>query len=96
MAQLLKETHRVQLLLREEERQTRRFALRHHPHPDMRERADALLHIASGKSPHWVAGHALYGARDPDTVYQWLDFYEKGGLCALSHRRHGGPHRRRL
>jgi hypothetical protein len=96
MCQLIKERHRLRLLLSEAERETLQEAVRHHPHPDARERAAALLSIADGHSPHWVARHALLRKRDPDSVYQWLRFYVQGGLAALLHRRHGGAHRRRL
>ena len=45
----------------------------HDKRPYLRERAAALLKIASGLSPHHVARHGLLKPRDPDTVYQWLD-----------------------
>jgi transposase len=41
-----------------------------------RERAAALLKIASGQSPHEVAQQGLLIVRDPDTVYTWLKRYE--------------------
>jgi len=44
--------------------------------PYQRERAAALLKIASGQSPHAVARHGLLVVRDPDTVYTWLARYE--------------------
>ncbi len=96
MCQLIKERHRLRLILSEAERETLQEAVRHHPHPDARERAAALLSIADGHSPYWVARHALLRPRDPDSLYQWLRFYVTGGLSGLLHRRHGGAHRRRL
>jgi hypothetical protein len=96
MCELLKIQHRWVLRLAEAERETLDEAVRHHPHPDARERAAALLAIADGQSPHWVACHALLRRRDPDSLYQWLDFYATAGLAGLLHRRHGGAHRRRL
>ena len=96
MCQLIKERHRLKLDLSEAERITLQEAVRHHPHPDARERCAALLHIAEGRSPHWVARHGLLIERDPDSLYQWLRFYQQGGIAALLSRRHGGPHRRRL
>ena len=38
-----------------------------------------LLKIAAGQSAHKVAKHALLKARDPDTVYAWLDRYAREG-----------------
>lgn len=49
----------------------------------MRERAAALLKIASGRSAHWVSRHGLYRRRKPDTVMAWLNAYQKGGVEAL-------------
>jgi len=59
--------------------------------PYMRERAAALLMIASGRSAHWISQQALYRRRRPDTVIGWLNAYEKGGVAALVHKpRRGG------
>lgn len=96
MCELLKVKQSWVLRLTEAERETLEEAVRHHPHPDARERAAALLSIAEGHSPHWVARHGLLRPRDPDSLYQWLDFYAQQGLAGLLHRRHGGAHRRRL
>ena len=51
----------------------------HDRRPYMRERAAALLKIADGLSPHFVAHFGLLKKRDPDTVYQWLDSYLQTG-----------------
>lgn len=96
MSELLKQRQRWVLRLTEVEQETLEQAVRHHPHPDARERAAALLRIAEGHSPHWVAQHALLRPRDPDSVYQWLRYYISGGIAALFSRRHGGSQRRRL
>jgi hypothetical protein len=96
MSELLKVKQRWVLRLSEAEAQTLHEAVRHHPHPDARERGAALLSIADGHSPHWVAQHALLRERDPDSIYQWMRFYDSQGLAGLLHRRHGGAHRRRL
>lgn len=45
--------------------------------PYLRERAAALLKIADGASPHWVALHGLLKVRKPDTVYAWLADYKR-------------------
>jgi hypothetical protein len=44
----------------------------HDSRPSVRERCAALLKIAQGKAPYWVARHGLLLARQPDTVYGWL------------------------
>jgi hypothetical protein len=68
----------------------------HDPHPQMRERAAALVKIADGMSPHAVARTGLLRPRDPDSVYGWLDTYQTGGLAALRAHLHGGSHRGRF
>jgi hypothetical protein len=40
--------------------------------PYLREKAAALLKIASGQSPRQVALTGLLKPREPDTVYRWL------------------------
>ena len=65
----------------------------HDPRPYVRERCAALLKIADGQSPHAVARHGLLKPRDPDTVYSWLDMYERLGLAGVVHFQHGGAHR---
>ena len=68
----------------------------HHRRPDMRERCAAILKIADGHSPHWVAQHALLKPRDPDSIYSWLSTYQTQGIVGLIGRRHGGRRRRSL
>ena len=63
----------------------------HDPRPDIRERCAALLKIADGQSPHAVARRGLLRERDPDTVYSWLNRYEKEGIEGLLAGRQGGP-----
>lgn len=81
------------LPLSELARQDLRAARDHDPHPSIRERAAALLKIADGQSPHAVARQGLLKPRDPDTVYEWLTWYEKYGITSLAWFRHGGAHR---
>ena len=59
----------------------------------VRERCAAMLKIAGGKAPHWVALHGLLKPRDPDTVYSWLNIYEAEGIAGLQGHRQGGPRR---
>ena len=96
MSELIKEGHRWILRLSEAERLTLQEGARHHPHPQGRERCAALLKVAQGHSPPWVAKHGLLLERDPDSIYQWLRYYEQGGIAALLSRRHGGAQRSRL
>lgn len=49
----------------------------------MRERAAAILKIASGQSARSVALHGLHKRRDPDTVYSWLKGYLSLGVKGL-------------
>jgi len=79
------------LTLNQEQRTELGRILRRDPRPYIRERASALLQIADGRSAHWVAQHGLLRAREPDTVYRWLDAYEQGGVKALVQQ----PRRRR-
>lgn len=66
----------------------------HDPNPQVRERCAAIVKIANGQSAHAVARQGLLKPRDPDTVYGWLDRYEKQGLEGLLSRLHGGQRRR--
>jgi len=67
---------------------------RDHDHrPYVRERCAALLKIAAGQSAHAVARHGLLKPRDPDTVYEWLHWYERLGIRSVWWFQHGGKHR---
>ena len=68
----------------------------HDPRPYVRERCSAILKIAEGHSAHWVAQNGLLKARNPDTVYDWLNIYEAEKLAGLEQHQQGGPRRRRL
>jgi transposase len=81
--QLFKENGRWKLVLSPKEYGLLcRFRARH-PLPYLRERVAALLKIADGKSPHWVARHGLLKPRHPDTVYEWLEHYQRSGVSGL-------------
>jgi len=43
-----------------------------------------------------VSQNGLLKARDPDTVYEWLNAYEAEKLVGLEKHQQGGPRRRRL
>lgn len=82
--------------LTDSQRTTLQEARDHDARPFVRERSAAILKIADGASPHWVARHGLLRPRDPDTVYGWLNRYETMGFVGLLVRQHGGPRRRCL
>src|SRR5688572_22929293 len=66
------------LELTEEERQHLVRIADTDPRAYMREKATALLAIARGRSPHWVATSGLSPLRKahhPETVYTWLNAY---------------------
>ena len=62
----------------------------HHRLPYLRERAAALLLIAAGLTPAYVAKYRLLRPRDPDTVYAWLKRYQQEGLAGLVIRKGRG------
>jgi hypothetical protein len=84
------------LTLTEEQSQELKQHRDHDPKIQMRERCAALLKIASGQTAHWVARNGLLKARDPDTIYAWLDIYESQGIEGLIQRSQGQNHRRHL
>jgi hypothetical protein len=84
---------RRRLSLTETERKTLREYRDHDPRPQVRERCAALLKIAEGQSAYDVAQHGLLKARDPDTVYGWLNVYQNEGMKGLLSCLHGGKRR---
>lgn len=56
------------------------------PQPYLRERAAALLKIADGMPAAHVARSGLLRSRDPDTIYAWLDRYQREGVAGLTVR----------
>lgn len=87
---------RCTLELVEAQRQRLEQARDHDPRPYVRERSAALLKIADGASPHWVARHGLLKPRDPDTIYALLHRYETMGFAGVLVRQPGGDRRRCL
>jgi hypothetical protein len=65
----------------------------HDSRPYVRERCAALLKIADGQSPHAVARRGLLKPRDPDTLYEWLNWYERLGIRSVALFQQGGKHR---
>jgi hypothetical protein len=48
-----------------------------------RDRCAAVLQVAGGQSPAWVAAHGLSQPRHHAVVYGWLRAYARGGLAKL-------------
>ena len=65
----------------------------HDPRPYVRERCAALLKVADGQAAYAVARHGLLKPRDPDTVYSWLEMYERLGIQGVLLFPPGGAHR---
>ena len=82
------------LKLSENQRRTLIEHRNHDPRPDMRERCAAILKVADGQSPRSVALAGLLRPRDPDTVYGWLNSFERQGIEGLMSGRQGGSRRR--
>lgn len=89
-------TRKHTLLLTKAEKVVLQKTRDHDLRPWARERCAAILKIADGNSPHWVAQKGLLKVRDPDTVYFWLKLYTAGGVPILLTRQPGGARRRRL
>ena len=66
-----------------EERETREDLRDHAPTPYVRERAAALLRIASGVPPAVTARERVLRPRHPETVSRWLNRWEAEGIDSL-------------
>ena len=55
----------------------------HHPKPYIRERAAAILKVASGLSVRSVASSGLLVPREPETLSAWISRYLAHGLPGL-------------
>jgi transposase len=77
---------RRQVELSEDQRDELRQKATRDPKPYRRERAVAILKVASGEVAAQVAAHGLLVPRDPDTVYGWLDRYQAEGVAGLKIR----------
>lgn len=71
------------LPLSDEERSELEWVRDHHAKAYVREKAAGLLKVAEGLSPHAVAKGGLLKARDPDTVYRWMEQYAAAGIKGL-------------
>ncbi|MFQ6041944.1 MAG: IS630 family transposase [Candidatus Poribacteria bacterium] len=86
MSRLIKESNRLLLTLNRKERKSLQHILNRDCKPYRRERAAAILKIASGQSPHSVAKEGLLKERDPDTVYSWLKAFAQRGIDGLTQK----------
>jgi len=74
---------RRELKLDKWERETLEEMRDHHRAGYLRMKAAALLKVADGKAAYAVAREGLLKPKKPDTVYGWMDAYEKEGLGGL-------------
>lgn len=58
----------------------------HSDKPYVRERACAILKIASGMSGRQVAQQGLLKKRRKDTIYEWVNRYKAEGISGLQIR----------
>lgn len=75
---------RRQVELSEDQRDELRQVATRDPKPYRRERAVAILKVASGEVAAQVAARGLLVPRDPDTVYGWLDRFAEQGVAGLT------------
>ena len=76
--------YRRQVELSAEQRDELRRIAKRDAKPYRRERAVAILKVASGEVAAQVAAHGLLVPRDPDTVYGWLDRFAAQGVAGLT------------
>lgn len=93
MSKLSKESNRLLLKINHKERKSLQHILNRDEKPYRRERASAILKIASGDSPHSVAKCGLLKERDPDTVYRWLKAFAQRGIDSLTQKERQRPSR---
>lgn len=74
------------LTLEHEQREKLERIAHNDPKPFRKRRARALLLIADGASPNWVAKHGLDKPVTPDQVYTWLNRFLADGFEALAIR----------
>lgn len=74
------------LTLTEAERRALERKARSDPEPSMRRRCQAILLVADGHAPYWVARRGLTPPATPETVYVWLNRYEREGIGGLAIR----------
>lgn len=76
----------ISLPLKAEQKDELVFLRDHDARPYIRERAAALLKIATGQSGLQVATTGLLKRREPDTIYQWVQRYQTEGIAGLTIR----------
>lgn len=80
-----------------QEKQNELKRYRDHDHrPYVRERCGALLKIVAGQSARNVASKGLLKKRRPETVLDWVAWYESEGIAGLINHQQGGYRRDRL
>lgn len=76
--------------LTDEQFQELKRAQKRHPKPYVRERATAILKVASKQSLRQVAYHQLLTRHAPETVKTWCERYLEQGLLGLLVRKGRG------
>ena len=74
------------ILLSELEKSALEKVVSSHEKPYMRERASAILKIASGQSGIEVAFNGLLKKRRKNTVYEWVKSYQALGIDGLAQK----------
>lgn len=77
---------RRRLTLVTEQREKLERIAHNDPKPFRKRRARALLLIADGHAPYWVAEHGLDKPVSPDQVYEWLNRFLADDFEALAIR----------
>ena len=72
------------ILLDDAERRQLEEVVKRGPKPYLRERAAAILKVARGEVASRVARTGLLRPHAPDTVYAWLQRFERAGIAGLS------------
>jgi transposase len=77
---------RIYLTLSEGEKEALEGLLKRSPKPYLRERASAILQIASGSFGNEVASKGLLRRRRKNTVYDWVVRYKAAGIKGLEQK----------
>lgn len=80
------------IILNEEEEEELKKIRDKDPKPYFREKAAAILKIASGMSANSVAKFGLLKKRKPDTIYDWLNDWETNGISSFAVQKGRGRH----
>ena len=74
---------RIEVRLSEAQQQELRQVRDHHAKAYLRERAAAILKVASGNTLTEVGERGLHKRHEPETVHHWIKRYLEAGLAGL-------------